>query len=120
MDTTSGAVRWKYEAELGISSSPAVSGNLVVFGCKAGMLRALNAQTGKLVWAQPLGQAITAPPVISGSTVWIQSGITHALNLADGKVLWWARLGSSLQSAPAIADSAVYLTSMEGDVYALA
>ena len=84
------------------------------------MLRALNTQTGKLVWEQRLGQAITAPPVINGSTVWIQSGIIQALNLADGKVLWWARLGYSLQSAPAITDTAVYLTSMEGDVYALA
>ena len=84
------------------------------------MLRALNTQTGKLLWSRFLGQAITAPPVISGDTVWIQSGVTHALNLADGKVLWWARLGYSLQSAPVVTESAVYLTSMEGDVYALA
>jgi outer membrane protein assembly factor BamB len=105
---------------LGITSSPAISGDLVVYGCKAGVLRALNVQTGKAIWTQRLGPAITAPPVISGSTVWIQSGITYALNLADGNILWRARLGNSLQSAPVVTEAAVYLTSMEGDVYALA
>jgi outer membrane protein assembly factor BamB len=46
--------------------------------------------------------------------------MTYALNLADGNILWRARLGNSLQSVPVVAEAAVYLTSIEGDVYALA
>jgi outer membrane protein assembly factor BamB len=46
--------------------------------------------------------------------------MTYALNLADGNILWRARLGDSLQSAPVVTEAAVYLTTMEGDVYALA
>jgi len=104
---------------LGITSAPAISGELIVFGCKAGTLHALHIRTGKAIWKSRIGQTIMAPPVISGSVVWIQAGDTFAVNLFDGRVLWKANLGNSVQSAPVVTEDVVYLASMEGEIYAL-
>jgi outer membrane protein assembly factor BamB len=104
---------------LGITSAPAISGDLIVFGCKAGTLHALNIRTGKVIWKTRIGQTITAPPVISGSVAWIQAGFSFAVNLSDGRVLWKANLGNSVQSAPVVTKDVVYLAGMEGEIYAL-
>jgi len=79
----------------------------------------LDIRTGKVVWKTQTGEAITAPPVVSGSVIWLQAGITFAFNLPDGKVIWRAHMGNSLHSAPVVTNEAVYLASMEGEVYAL-
>jgi FOG: WD40-like repeat len=50
LDASNGAVRWKYETGLGVSSSPAVSGEATVIGSKDGYLYALEIATGKLRW----------------------------------------------------------------------
>ena len=104
---------------MGITSAPAISGDLVIFGCKDGTLHALDIRTGKVIWKTRTGEAITAPPVVSGSVIWLQAGITFAVNLPDGKVLWRAGMGNSLHSAPVVTNHAVYLAGMEGEVYAL-
>ena len=83
-------------------------------------MHALDLQTGRLAWKTRIGQVITAPPVVSGSTIWIQSGIIHALTATDGKILWRAGLGDGAQSAPVVTEDGVYLASMQGDIYALA
>jgi eukaryotic-like serine/threonine-protein kinase len=104
---------------LGITSAPAISGDLVIFGCKAGTLHALDIRTGKVIWKTQVGEVITAPPVVSGSVIWLQAEITFALNVPDGKVIWRAGMGNSLHSAPVVTKQAVYLAGTGGEVYAL-
>src|SRR5262249_48749821 len=99
--------------------APAISGELIIFGCKAGTLHALDIRTGRVIWKCRIGQVITAPPVISGSVAWIQAGFTFAVNLSDGRVLWKANLGNAVQSAPVVTKDVVYVAGMEGEIYAL-
>ena len=66
-----------------------------------------------MIWKSRISQAVTAPPVISGSVAWIQAGFTFAVDLSDGRVLWKANLGNSVQSAPVVTKDAVYLAGMK-------
>jgi eukaryotic-like serine/threonine-protein kinase len=112
-------VRWKYETGLGVSSSPAVSGEVAVAGSKDGHLYALEVGTGKLRWKVRAGEAITGPAVFGDSVIYIQSWGLQALDAATGKAVWRAGLGTGVQNAPVIAGKTMYLTSHDGDVYAL-
>jgi outer membrane protein assembly factor BamB len=119
LDANNGAVRWKYETGLGVSSSPAVSGEVTVIGSKDGYLYALEIATGKLLWKTRASQVITAPAVFGDSAIYLQSGGVHALDAATGNMLWRAGLASGVQNVPVIAGRTMYLTSNEGEVYAL-
>ena len=115
-----GAVRWKFETKLGISSSPAASEEFVVFGSKDGNLYALDIRTGNLRWKTFARGAITSPPVISEPVVAINAqGPVLCLDTASGKVLWKAGLDGGLQSAPVLAGGRIYVASQNGVVYAL-
>ena len=74
LDAATGAVRWKYETGLGISSSPAVFEDLAVVGSKDGFLYAFEIQSGRLRWKIQASDVVTAPPVIASGLVCIQAG----------------------------------------------
>jgi outer membrane protein assembly factor BamB len=112
-------VRWKYETGLGISSSPAVSGDLAVIGSKDGYLYGLETETGRLRWKTAVGEVVTAPPVIGDGVVCIQAGGTFALDSRTGSVVWRADLAGAVQSVPVLAGGTIYLASLSGEVYAL-
>jgi outer membrane protein assembly factor BamB len=104
---------------LGISSSPAISGNLVIVGSKDGYLHAADLTTGQPKWKVRVGEVTTASPLSGDGVVYIQSGGTRALDLATGKILWRAGLGGSVQSVPVVSGKSVYLASNDGEFYAL-
>ena len=66
-----------------------------------------------------MGQAVTAPPVLSENAVCIQAGGIAALDKATGKVLWRAGLGASVQSVPVLTGNVIYVASVDGEVYAI-
>jgi len=112
-------VRWKYETGLGISSSPAATGDVVYIGSKDGFVYALGTRTGELKWKTRTGEVVTAPLVFSEGLVYVQSWGTMALDGATGKVIWRAGLGGSIQGAPVLAEGVVYVAGNSGEVYAL-
>ena len=96
------------------------SGNAVVIGSKDGNLYSLEVATGKLRWKVRSGEAIVGPAVVGESTVYFQSWGLQAFEGATGKALWRAGLGMGVQNAPVVAGKTIYLTSMDGEVCALA
>jgi outer membrane protein assembly factor BamB len=82
-------------------------------------LYALEIPTGTLVWKAHVGGVVTAPPVIAGDVVCIQSWGTLAFDISTGKEAWRAGVGGAVQSAPVLTRDAIYLASLGGDVYAL-
>ena len=92
LDAATGAVRWKYETGLGISSSPAVFEDLAVVGSKDGFLYAFEIPTGSLRWKVQASDVVTAPPVIASGLVCHSGGGTQAFDIANGSVAWKAGL----------------------------
>ncbi len=125
---------WGYESGETWTSSPALSGRLVVFGARDGNLYALDAATGKQRWRYAAGARIYSTPAVAGGTVFAgaQDGTVHAVSLADGARKWrfsteGTRLASknfgfdrtTVQSSPAVSGGAVYIGARDGWHYAI-
>ena len=67
----------------------------------------------------PVGEVVTAPPMIGDGVVCIQAGGMFALDTSSGKILWRAGLAGAIQSVPVLAGETIYLASLSGEIYAL-
>jgi outer membrane protein assembly factor BamB len=120
-DIESGKILWQYtESEAPIFSSPAVTEDLVVFGSRDNLVRALRRDDGKPVWTfKTLGE-VDSSPAICGDKVVVGSedGRLYMLGLADGKQRWSYEIGQPIISSPAVAQGAVVIGCDDGYVYA--
>ncbi|MGQ9582974.1 MAG: outer membrane protein assembly factor BamB family protein [Thermoplasmatota archaeon] len=104
---STGEIVWEFatrSSELGVSSSPAVSRGLVVFGAGDGFVYCLNTTGGKL-WERDTGGPIhLCSPAVKRGVVVIgnERGRLLCLNLSDGEVAWSAELGGRIRATPAI------------------
>ncbi len=110
LDARSGAILWDYAVRLPIIMEPTVDGNTVVFGAMDGIVRAVDATTGREIWANRVSRESDSyttapywPPVVAGGRVVVCKGTVGkedhnllAFNLSDGKAAWSRRLGVSL------------------------
>jgi outer membrane protein assembly factor BamB len=96
-------VLWQAEVGIGYSSLAVVGDCVYTMGAEAGSGRkigpsavvCLKADTGKVLWRQPLGgEEPAGTPAVDDKAVYAvaRDGTVGALNVADGKVLWQAHL----------------------------
>lgn len=115
LNANDGSQRWVYDStvpalSLRGTSRPLISGNTVVAGFASGILAAIDATNGLLIWeervAVPQGRYdidriidIDGDPVLSGQTVFVSSyqGNLMGLDLATGRIVW-GMAGSSYNS----------------------
>jgi outer membrane protein assembly factor BamB len=85
-------------------SSPVVAEGVVISTRIDGLVSALSAETGELIWNRALGVEVQGTPVIAAGRVYLPSVRSKviALALADGRPLWSADLGGMVVSSPAI------------------
>jgi outer membrane protein assembly factor BamB len=77
LDMHTGEVQWRFEAEGGIVSSPAVARGTVYVGDLHRHVYALNAEMGEERWSIDVGRFIFSSPTIAGGTVCVGSPDTH-------------------------------------------
>jgi outer membrane protein assembly factor BamB len=97
-----------------LSAGPGVGGGVVVFGTSNGTIVALDAETGEVLWNQPVGAEVLAPPVVSGDVIAFRTvdGRLNSASVADGSENWailqsTPRLTLRGNSAPIIANRSV-------------
>lgn len=130
-----GRTIWTANTGAAVSASPAVtggSGGRVFVQNRKGLVLALFAADGKVLWRTQTGDDIpldwgyengdvwvSSPAVVDG-TVLVGSGDGHlyALDAASGKGKWRVETGGRIRSSPAVADGTVYVGSLDGSVYA--
>src|SRR5512135_307063 len=82
----------------------------------SGLLRALDANTGQVVWSRQLpGQsAFSSAPTTYKGVVYAggagSGGTVYAVSQLDGAVLWTASVANGDQSSPAVSDDGVYVS----------
>lgn len=114
-----GRVQWQIGGTLSVAgvmghSSPAVSGNTVIFPYASGQVLAVDRTSGEQLWSAQVGGSRTGraigllrdmagDPVISGNRViaGTSSGRIAAFDLATGAQLWNARQGAANHVTPA-------------------
>lgn len=123
-----GEVKWRYHdtypAMHGNGGSPVLVEDVLIFsadGEKKGLLRGLDAKTGKLKWEVDRKQEVRqkfsfgTPLVVEsgGEKIVVSqgSGMVGGYRPADGKLLWWVDYGEgfSLVPRPVYQDGRVYL-----------
>ncbi|HWF34588.1 MAG TPA: PQQ-binding-like beta-propeller repeat protein [Solirubrobacteraceae bacterium] len=115
---------WSFQSTDGhFTGTPAVSGNTVVVGSTGGMVDALDATTGRLLWSRAVGQQVNGSAAISGGVVYVPVNIVEAtgsgqpevvaLDLATGSPRWQTTIddqpGSDVYGSPVVSDGVVYI-----------
>ena len=125
--TIDGKVRWSV-----ITPAPFYAGALIRDGVVYspggdGVLRAIKADTGAVLWTYDCGEELVTVPVLAEGKVLVasQSATLYALEAADGKWVWQYRrtppVGFILRGAstPVVRDGMVYLGFSDGHAAAL-
>jgi len=96
-------LRWVFEAGSGITGTPAVIGDRVIFGSWDGRVYALDRISGKSIWTFDAGVrnyppdrhlGIFASPAVAGRSVYIASDRLLKLDLESGKQIWERTVGN--------------------------
>lgn len=119
-DIATGKEKWRYRAYFMIFSALAVTGDMLYFGDRRGIMYGLNKANGKLQWRFPAGTRVFASPVIDRGIVYCGSddGYLYALSgsttrsydtlVQRQKAVYWE---------PAKSRTAYRWFSYEGDVW---
>jgi len=123
-----GALAWAYHVPGEAMPSAAYANNVVVFATGDGRAYALDATSGKRLWATPLrGVSTMASAMIDHDVVFVMASMgkffrhrpeqNHvvALNLRDGRTLWSSPFGNA-DCAPTISQGTVFVEGTS-DVY---
>ena len=131
-NATTGAVLWSASPGGPLSilgDSPAVANGMVYIGASvtgqhgssSGVLYALKARTGKIIWSAPVASGITSSPAVANGVVYVGSddGTLFAFNAKTGAELA-SVAGVAGQSSPTVANGMVYSeTTVSGELFAL-
>ncbi len=101
-------VLWRYQTESPISSSLAVSEDLIYVSDQS-TTYAINASTGSKVW-DARGAGLSVAAVDKGIVYTTDNGGT-AYNASNGAILWSYKSGSGYKYSPTAADGVVYMSS---------
>lgn len=74
---------WRHATPERVIGSPALSGDLVVFGCEDGNVFAVDRKDGSLVWSFPTRARVYSSPAIARSTVLVGSADGGLWALSD-------------------------------------
>jgi len=104
-----------------VHASPAVAGGRVYCASRDGGVFALEEQTGRPLWQQPLGAETLSSPSVGEGIVAIgtEGGEVVALNASDGKVRWRHAMGDLVGTTPIVRGGRVYAVADNGRAAAL-
>ncbi len=121
LDQDSGARLWEFSAGSFIRSSPALAGELVVFGDDTGALRALDKSSGIPQWERNLGGAIMVPPLLYGGKIFVGSAARQvvALDPYTGETIWTFGTAGPVNLPLAGGGDIVFALDGDGFIYGL-
>ncbi|MEA3638919.1 MAG: outer membrane protein assembly factor BamB [Lamprobacter sp.] len=104
-----------------LSLRPAVSGNRVYAADHSGIISALNAADGRVVWERKTGRPYSGGPDVEGEQLAVgsSSGEVLLLSTRDGSQRWRAQLSSEILSVPRLIGDLVVVHSIDDSIYGL-
>ena len=110
-------------ADEGIQSGvqPIIADGKVFLGTLAGVLHAIDAETGKDLWSFKAGGPILHAAGFGAGKVFFGAadGTVYAVQASDGNPAWRHQTGAAIWNAPAIHAGVVCIGSRDGYLYAL-
>ena len=116
-----GELKWRFRAKRGITSSPASSGQLIVFGSLDSTLYALDQRNGFVTWRFRMGKGTISSPCVSDDMIFIGAadGFIYAVEARTAKELWRFRTEHQVSSSPVVYKDSLYCGSVDGYLYCL-
>ena len=123
---------WVFRARALVEFPPSIAYGRLFFTADDGVSRALDARTGRVVWAHDFKRCTAASPAIAHGVVYQTflnhppcnstrtdiDGLVVAFDARTGRVRWRTRIGPS-ESSPLVANGLVYVGDWRDRVYAL-
>jgi outer membrane protein assembly factor BamB len=108
------------EKHLGAQQAPVVDGGRVYAAAVSGGVRALDLQTGRVVWTYASDSRLSGGPGVGEGLVVVGGleGEVIALDAATGAEKWRAKVGNEVIAAPAVGQGRVFVRSNDGRVTA--
>lgn len=106
---------WRSQDEGDIGCAAVPAGNYVLYANEAGVVKALDAKTGREVWRFATEGKVFSTPAVAKKRVVIGStdGSIYCLSLKNGKLRWRHRCGKSVLASPVIRKGIVYVGSSD-------
>jgi outer membrane protein assembly factor BamB len=104
-----------------IWTSPAVSDGIVYVGSYDGILHALDAKDGSMVWEKELPSSMASSPVCHDDVLLFGAfdRYLYALDKTSGDILWQFKGDNWFWAAPVVQDNTVYAGCLDNMVYAV-
>ena len=124
---------WTYGAGTLVEFPPAIGYGRLYFANNAGVLVALDARSGRLVWKKASGRCQASSPALADRLVFVTylnfppcnagggrklNGLAVAYDASSGRRRWSVRIGPS-ESSPVVSGGRVFVGDWNGRVYAL-
>ncbi len=132
VDVATGALRWKFRAERGITCPPVLAGDRLLLGVKDYRkstldrkpgygLYAIDIATGEVVWQVDTDKHIHIPPAVADNVVLCGSDDRRlrALDARDGRELWQVALPEKLRAGPLVVGEHVIVGQSNGALVSL-
>lgn len=109
-------------------SSPVINDNTIYFGSGNGIMNAVKAETGEVIWSFQAGDIVHNTPVVDQANIYFGcfDGYVYALNRHNGSLVWkFKSIGQQyfpkgeMQGSPAIGQGSVFIGSRDYNFYAL-
>ena len=117
-----GGSEWSFNAGKLLEFSPVVADDVLYFLDKDALFYALDAEKGKVLWKNEVGNLAASSPAYSDGIVYavtLDPGSVIALRAKDGKTLWERDLPSRSETSPLVYGKNVIIGSEDGTVYSL-
>jgi outer membrane protein assembly factor BamB/predicted MPP superfamily phosphohydrolase len=102
--------KWRFSSSANIISTPAVVGELVVFGNQDGNVEAVSMKNGKKQWSYQTGAAIYASPATREGKIVFASADSFIYCLDNkGRLLWKYKTGAAVLGSPLINGDTVFI-----------
>ncbi len=114
------APRWTLEFSRPVTTTPLVLGDLVVFGTREGLVRAVEAATGRERWRVDTREGVGASPVPIEGDVVVADYAGDVLRIdARGRRVWKRNVGAHVGATPTVAGDVVVVSGFDGRVHGL-
>jgi outer membrane protein assembly factor BamB len=120
LNARTGRQKWRFDAQP-IESSPLLRNGKLYVGSWDGNVYAIDAKTGKRVWAHQTGDRVNNSAAYLKGRIYIanDSGTLYALNAGSGRLAWSASDATEFfYAAPVAAYGRIYIGSTDGTMYA--
>ena len=117
----SGNIKWRTSAKRSVTGSPHFNDNVLYITSLDGVLYAIDAKSGWIIWRFRMGSGSICTPTTHENHIYVGStdNTFYCVNLKSTKKVWSYDTDNQINSSPVFYKGAVYFCNIDGMVYSL-